>query len=712
MSNPTAQTKRRSGAARSVWRFLGSIRLGITLLILIAIASTLGVVLPQPDPAEAGRYIGRRLDPQSPEALKPRELVALARAAGVLPRDDAFPHLLEQAEQVDPQRFEQAWEQFLFGLAQQLQKDEEGEACLRLAYVDSCGKVVGPVLLFLRLHVVFSSAWFRALCLLLIVNLALCSIRRFPWQWEAAFGMRAGKDAGWYLKRSIHAAVSLPSTSDALTEKLGKALREHGIQAKVMSIDGTVEAADAALRAQGFRARRYRETRLATLEGTRGWLGGLGRAWWPLGKLAGLGRLGSQVVHLGVVLVVIGGFVSGLLSFRHAQVIRRGDVVAVPDVSYRLSLRYQLRHLGYRLLRLFGAGTRPEPTAAERAANAEDWREKPGQPPRSALFWLRLRRFDYHTDSRGMAEYYGSHVTLHDTNPLADELEKVGGRLVYRDFLATRRVRDRENDGIPETIEMNRPLVYHGFHAYQQSLERDCRWITSVSFVVAKLAKPGRATGHPSDGEQAEETQSVLEQFTVAVPPHARMTVPGTDLTIEVLDYFPHFQMPFEEGPDGQVTVGKPYSASDKLMNPAVQVRFETPGHPPLERWVFLPFRPDEPRSGSMVDFASYRLAAIDFATDYATWLTFKTHPVMWPVWVGCGVMMLGVLLCFYCNHERIWALARARDDGGCDLFFAGDSFKWRERFKDRFDAVVAALSGEAIVATPNPTQKGSRSAQ
>ena len=414
----------------------------------------------------------------------------------------------------------------------------------------------------------------------------------------------------------------------------------------------------AALRGSGFRTQRAEGPQGTTFEGSRGWLGALGCLWRPLGRLAGLGRLGSQVVHLGVILVMVGGAVSGLLSFSRGHLLAKGEVVAVPDVSYRLSLGYQWRHLGYRFLRLFGAGTRPEPDAAELAATTADWRETPGEPPRDATFRMRLRRFEFRSDSLGKPEYYGSHVSLLDTEPPTDV-----------------------------TIEVNRPLVYRGFHVYQQSYQPDYRGITSVSFLVAKVR---RAEGSAEAPHGEEPPVEVLQEVSLAVPPDTPVQVPGTDLTLRILRYFPHCQIAFEDTPQGRRVVGR--NLSDEPRNPAVQVRLEAAGAAPRDRWIMLPFRAGEPRPFSTVDQGSYRIMASDFAPDYATWLTFKTHPVMLPVWIGCGVMMLGIVLCFYCNHERVWALARPLGDGRVEVLLAGDSFKWRERFKQRFDAVVKAI--------------------
>jgi len=251
-------------------------------------------------------------------------------------------------------------------------------------------------------------------------------------------------------------------------------------------------------------------------------------------------------------------------------------------------------------------------------------------------------------------------------------------------------------DTTPETdtvIEVNRPLIYRGFHVYQQSYQPDYRGVTSVSFVVARVQRgTAGSSSRGASSHDDDQPVEVLQQVSLAVPPQTPVQVPGTDLTIEVLRYFPHWYMPLERAPDGRVVAGEARNVSDDPVNPAIRVRLAAPGAPTRERWLPLPRRSGEPRPGSIVDYGDYRIVPVDSTPDYATWLTFKTHPIMLPVWLGCGMMMLGIVLCFYCNHERVWALVRPLDAGRAEVFLAGDSFKWRERFKERFDAVVKAV--------------------
>lgn len=573
---------------RQVWRVVGSVRLAVVLLVLIAVASTLGVVLPQPESFNANSFVERRLDPRAEHAVKPGEFLALVRAAGVLGRDRAFETLASKV--ANATLGDGDWQAFAGMMAGRLRSEELGDTCLRLAYADWFGPALGRLMLAFDIHRLFTSHWFRLLCIVLLVNLAACSIERLPGQWRMAFGLRPSADPAWYRRRATHAELALAGGADAV---------------------------EAALRDAGFRPRRVDGPQGTVLEASRGWVGGIS-------------RLGAQVVHLGVILIAVGGFVSGKLAFRHGQLLARGEELAVP-------------------VDLGGESARA------------DWRVPPGEASRPARFRMRLRRFEFRTDSRGKPEYYGSHVTLLDSEPPADLV-----------------------------IEVNRPLVYRGLYAYQQSYQPDYRGITAVSLVVATVR---RAEGAPPEGHDEGTPLDVISQVSLAVPPDTPVKVPGTNLTLRVVRYFPHWQIPLEQTPDGRVVAGEARNVSDDPVNPAVQLHLEAPGLPPRQRWAPLPFRAGEPRPGAMIDYGDYRVVPVDFTPDYATYLTFKTHPVLMPVWIGCGVMMLGIVLCFYCNHERVWALVRPREGGGAEVCLAGDSFKWRERFRERFDRIVASLT-------------------
>jgi cytochrome c biogenesis protein ResB len=506
----------------------------------------------------------------------------------------------------------------------------------------------------LQAHTVFRSFWFRALCALLVVNLVVCSSRRIPGQWRAAFGRGEGASPDWYTKRAIHASARCASPLHEATRALNRALGQ-----------------------QGFRVRLRGDENSMRIEAEQGWLGALGRIRWPLGKLTGLGRLGSNVVHLGVVLIIIGGFVSGRLSFRHGQWASAGDVIRVPEVSYRLSLGYQLGHLWYEVKSFFGQRAQPpERTDQERAALAPDWREQTAEEAPETAFRLRVDRFDVRFDAHGSPEYYGCHVSVLDTTPPVAHL-----------------------------IEVNRPLVYGRYYVYQQDQGDDYSRLGSVNLVVEKVRRSGAPRRHFDGGGEAEEALEVVSRFAVAAAEGEEVAVPELGLSVRVLRYLPHWQIPLRRLPNGRMAAGEAQNLSSNPCNPAMEVRVTLPGRDPISQWAVLPISPElkrrlqlegiqvRARAGIPLDWEDWRVTATSFEPVRLTGLTFKTHPVMLPVWLGCGVMMLGICLCFYCPHERVWALVRSGEGGGSEVFLAGNTFKWPERFRERFDAVVVALA-------------------
>ncbi|NQT51359.1 cytochrome c biogenesis protein ResB [bacterium] len=680
MTQPNARATGRPGAVRRAWRALGSLRLGVILLVVIAVASVVGIVLPQAESFSLSDYVNRRLVPMSGGAMEPAEFVSLGGAIGARigresvgeflaraksggftadERSQLFPQAavpMPDAMKMPQEEWRRAYADFvrragdgeltraeqerlaLVAFVQLARTRQADDACLRLSYADSYGGFLGGLLVRFQMHRVFRCFWFRIVCLLLVINLIACSSRRIPGQWRAAFGTPGGTDASWYARRSIHASTT-----------------------RAGSVEETARAFSSALRSEGFRVDAVQEGDAVRLEGHRGWLGCLGHVWRPLGRLSGLGRLGANVVHCGVMLVIVGGFVSGRLSFRHGQWGQPGDVVVLPDVSYRLSPAYQLGRLWRDVGALVGRSEESEAQSPEeQAALAPEWREGAGPSPPKTAFRMRIDRFDVKFNRQGKPEYYRCHVTVLDTEP----------PLTY-------------------VIEVNRPLIYRGFYVYQQDVRDEYSRLGVVNFVVARL-KHGGAAVEGAGFHGGEQAGTVEEGSRVAVPAvlGRDVKVPGTEVTVRVLRYFPHWQIPLRRMPDGRTVAGESRNLSGEPHNPAIEVRVSAPGQEAKVRWLPLPPPRGRERPPSPMDYGGYRLTATSFEPARTTGLSIKTHPVMLPVWLGCGVMMLGICLCFYCNHERVWVLVRGSGDGS-EAFLAGNAFKWRERFRERFAAVV-----------------------
>ena len=68
----------------------------------------------------------------------------------------------------------------------------------------------------------------------------------------------------------------------------------------------------------------------------------------------------------------------------------------------------------------------------------------------------------------------------------------------------------------------------------------------------------------------------------------------------------------------------------------------------------------------------------------YATGLQVARDPGVWFVYVGCGLMLIGLYMAFFMSHKRIW-LYKKTDDEGTTLLLAGSVNKNKIEFSKQF---------------------------
>jgi cytochrome c biogenesis protein len=61
--------------------------------------------------------------------------------------------------------------------------------------------------------------------------------------------------------------------------------------------------------------------------------------------------------------------------------------------------------------------------------------------------------------------------------------------------------------------------------------------------------------------------------------------------------------------------------------------------------------------------------------TVWYTGLQVKKDPGVWWVWIGCGLMVLGFIITFYCSHRKIW-IRITPEDQSCRVEIAGSANK------------------------------------
>ncbi len=75
----------------------------------------------------------------------------------------------------------------------------------------------------------------------------------------------------------------------------------------------------------------------------------------------------------------------------------------------------------------------------------------------------------------------------------------------------------------------------------------------------------------------------------------------------------------------------------------------------------------------------------------YATGLQVCKDPGVWVVYIGCGLMLLGLVIAFFMSHQRIWVYIK-EEDGGASILFTGSANKNRVGFEKIFNDLAELL--------------------
>jgi cytochrome c biogenesis protein len=145
----------------------------------------------------------------------------------------------------------------------------------------------------------YQSAWYLGLLLLFALNTAVCTLSRFRAKWRKAFGPAGEADA-----------------RDLAAKKGGNRFR------LAPPLDQARERVEVQLRSRGYRV----------TEGAGG--GGL----FLLARKRRLGRFGSDVVHLGLLVIMAGGLTSAMAGRRSNIALREGETAAVPGAAFEVRL--------------------------------------------------------------------------------------------------------------------------------------------------------------------------------------------------------------------------------------------------------------------------------------------------------------------------------------------------------------------------------------
>ncbi len=190
-------------------------------------------------------------------------------------------------------------------------------------------------------------------------------------------------------------------------------------------------------------------------------------------------------------------------------------------------------------------------------------------------------------------------------------------------------------------IEVNKPLVHNGVGLYQHEMLPSATSVLEVLFGIVVLTE---------DGE--------LPLRTIAVPFNEEFEVPGTDISLKVLEFLADFTYDIESRTASLVSLSH--------RNPAVLVRISEAGSVIDDRWIFADVQTHRSDAG-----LPCRIFLFNYLPDYERGLTrfeLSRQPGTPLLFIGFAAMSLGLCLTFWTRTGRTEAGApRARPKTGSD---------------------------------------------
>lgn len=135
------------------------------------------------------------------------------------------------------------------------------------------------------------------------------------------------------------------------------------------------------------------------------------------------------------------------------------------------------------------------------------------------------------------------------------------------------------------------------------------------------------------------------------------------------------------------IVQGVNYDQNFQGNGPALQVVVEKPGQSATSFWLFQG-RPDidRQRNDSLV-FSFGGLTSKMF-----TGLQVAKDPGVNIVWVGCALMVIGLLMAFFLSHQRVWVRLAQGADGRIEVVLAGTASRNRLAFEKRFEKLQTGV--------------------
>ena len=193
-------------------------------------------------------------------------------------------------------------------------------------------------------------------------------------------------------------------------------------------------------------------------------------------------------------------------------------------------------------------------------------------------------------------------------------------------------------------IEVNHPLMFEGIRFYQASYEKQKSPFMTISVLDVNNSKPIIFKLMGGDEKKLSD---------------------GT--VFSVVQYHPNLEN----------------------YGPAVQILKRDKAGTSSHFWIFLKYPGFDIKRGGKHIFALKNVKEL-----YSTGLQVTKDPGVWVVWLGCLLMVAGLLITFFISHRRMWVLLYKGKAGKTHVAVAGSTNRNTLAFEADFQKSVEKLKG------------------
>ena len=198
-----------------------------------------------------------------------------------------------------------------------------------------------------------------------------------------------------------------------------------------------------------------------------------------------------------------------------------------------------------------------------------------------------------------------------------------------------------------KTIRVNDPLTFEGVTLYQSSYGALPDQVT-----IDVLNKDGSP------------------MVTLVAPFGIKVAIPGMADKIEAADYQEHFHLP--DGSEG---------------GPALGVNIYPEKANPSGIWLLTDHPDYDKRRRS-----DYYLRVNDLKLKKYTGLQVNKDPGEWAVWLGCVLLIMGIMVAFFVSHKKLWISLKKDKKGRTEVTMGGTANKNRSAFAREVEGIIQSF--------------------